>query len=341
VEGQVVDDRPAGRMTATEDATYSRAVETTEPLVSVAVVSFNTRELLVRCVRSLAASEREGLVEVVVVDNASSDGSAEAARDEGPWVKVIDAVQNLGFGRAVNLAASAATAPWLLIANADVAFEPDAVRALMAAGQDTRVGAVVPRLVLPDGSTQHSVHPFPTVPLTLAFNLGLHRLSGSLSDRLCLEGHWDPDRARPVPWALGAAALVRREAFDEVGGFDPDQWMYAEDLDLFWRLAQRGWITRYEPAARVAHESGASTAEAFGDERTGRFLAATYELLRRRRGSARMWLTGAINVLGAAARVAWMAPAALLVPRLRAPSAENLRWLRAHIDGLRLQSHSR
>ncbi|MGI8507297.1 MAG: glycosyltransferase family 2 protein [Solirubrobacteraceae bacterium] len=302
--------------------------------VTVAVVSWNTRNLLLRCLESLASDVYAGSAQVWVVDNASSDGSAQAARSAAPWARVIDADANLGFGCAVNAVAHRTQSDWLLAANADVALQAGALKSLVAAGADPRVGCVAPRLVLPTGATQHSVHPFPTVPLTLAFNLGLHRVSSQVADRLCLEGHWNPERRRTVPWAIGACQLLRRAAFEAVGGFDGRQWMYAEDLDLGWRLHQHGWTTRYEPRARVLHESGAATAVAFGDEQASRFLAETYAMLGRRRGATRMLATAAINVAGAGARAAWMSPLAVVEPRWRGPSAESRRWLRAHLRAL-------
>jgi GT2 family glycosyltransferase len=152
--------------------------------------------------------------------------------------------------------------------------------------------------------------------LALLFNLGLHRVSRRWADRLCLEGFWNPDRARTVPWAIGACLLLRRAALAQAGGFDEQQWMYAEDLDLQWCLRRRGWRTRYVPKARVLHESGAAAVAAFGDERADRFMAASYALLLRRRGAARTWATAAINIAGAAARV-------------------DRAWLRAHMEGVR------
>ena len=284
--------------------------------MAVAVVSYNTRELLSRCLDSLAPEAASGRATVLAVDNGSADGSLEAARARAPWAEVIDAGVNLGFGRAVNLVASRTSSEWLLAANADVAFEPGALEALLAAGADPSVGCVAPRLLLPGGGTEHSVHPFPTVPVTLAFNLGLHRLSASFGERMCLNGAWDPYCARDVPWAIGACLLLRRSAFEQAGGFDDRQWMYAEDVDLQWRLGRLGWRTRYAPEARVQHESGAAAGAAFGEQRTGRFMAATYEMLRRRRGPARMWATAAINIAGAAVRA-------------------DRPWLKAHLEGVR------
>ena len=303
--------------------------------VTVAVVSYNTCELLLRCLRSLEPEVSSGVAEVWVVDNGSSDGSAAAARAQAPWARVLTPGANLGFGRAVNLVAAQTRGTWLIAANADVALEPGALAALLAAGADRRVGCVAPRLVLADGRTEHSVHSLPTIAFTLAFNLGVQRLSRRLADRMLLAGLYDNERPRAVPWAIGALLLLRRRAFDAVGGFDERQWMYAEDLDLGWRLRDAGWITLYEPAARVRHASGAATAVLFGDRRVHRFMRATYAVLALRRGPARARTTAAINVFGAAARVAWMAPSAILARSRRGPLRETLVWLSAHRQGLR------
>jgi N-acetylglucosaminyl-diphospho-decaprenol L-rhamnosyltransferase len=306
--------------------------------VTVAVVSFNTRELLLRCLTSLAGDVDAGRAEVWVVDNCSSDGSVQAVTENAPWAHVIEAGENVGFGRAVNLVAGRTSGEWILAANADIALEPAALQALLASAQEPAVGCVAPRLLLPDGATQHSVHPFPTVPLTLLFNLGLHHLSAPLGDRLCLEGFWNPDRGRAVPWAIGACLLLRREAFDAVGRFDERQWMYAEDVDLGWRLQQQGWTTLYEPRASVHHESGAATVSVFGDDQRSHFMAATYAMLMRRRGRVRTWATAAINIAGAAARAAWMTALSCGFTRWRPRSAENRRWVKAHWQGVRTLS---
>jgi N-acetylglucosaminyl-diphospho-decaprenol L-rhamnosyltransferase len=303
--------------------------------ITVAVVSFNTRSLLLRCLASLAPEVEAGRASVWVVDNGSGDGSVDAAQERAPWAHLLEPGANLGFGRAVNLVAERTRGPWLACANADVALLPGALEAMLATGADARVAGVAPRLILPDGSTQHSVYPFPTIPFTLAFNLGLHRLSRRLGDELCLEGLWNGERPRHVPWAIGAFLLLRRSAFEAVGGFDERQWMFAEDLDLGWRLREAGFVTRYEPRARVRHESGAATAQAFGEKRVARFTAATYLVLARRRGLARARLTAAINVAGAAARLAWMTPLAWVLRRWRAPRDASRMWLTAHLEGLR------
>lgn len=307
------------------------------PAVAVAVVSWNTRELLAACLRSLHPEANAGRAEVWVVDNASSDGSPALVRDEFPWATLVASQDNLGFGAAVNLVARRTRAPWVAPANADVELEPGALERLLATAREHPEAAVVaPRLVLQSGATQHSVHPFPTLPLAIVFNLGLHRLSRRLGDRLMLEGYWDEDRARAVDWAIGAFMLVRRDAFDAVGGFDEAHWMYAEDLDLGWRLRRAGWVTRYEPRARVRHAAGAAAGQAFGHEMVARWMAASYGWMVRRRGIARTWAVAAVNTAGAAALTVLAAGLAKVWPRRYLHRrAEHLRWLRAHRNGLR------
>ena len=304
--------------------------------VTIAVVSYETRELLLACLDALRPDADAGRARVCVVDNRSSDGSAAAARARAPWAEVIEAGENLGFGPAVNLVAERSRSPWLLAANADVAPRAGALATLLAAGEaDPRAGAVAPALILPGGEVQHSTGPLPTLPVACVHALGLHRLSPALGDRLCLEGSWRSARARTVPWAIGACLLLRRRAFDAIGGFDRRRWMYAEDLDLGWRLREAGWHTRYEPGATVAHASAAATGPAFGRGRRDRYMAATYEVIAAHRGPARARVTAAINLAGVAGRMAWMLPAATVSRRHRALARDTAAWAGAHRQGLR------
>lgn len=305
--------------------------------VAVAVVSWNTRDLLAAALRSLEPAARAGDAEVWVVDNASTDGSPAMVRERFPWVTLVESEENLGFGPAVNLVARRTAADWIAPANADIELEPGALDTLLETGAaEPRAGIVAPRLVLPGGATQHSVHPFPTLRLALAFNLGLHRLSRTLGDRLTLEGAWDETRPRVVDWAIGAFMIVRREAFDAVGGFDAEQWMYAEDLDLGWQIRAAGYTTRFEPRAVVRHVSSAAATQAFGDEIVSRWMAASYGWMARRRGVGRTWAVAAVNWLGAAVRYAAARPLAKVRPERWAPAcAQHRQWLAAHRSGLR------
>ncbi|HEV2753545.1 MAG TPA: glycosyltransferase family 2 protein, partial [Solirubrobacteraceae bacterium] len=266
------------------------------PPVAVAVVSWNLRERLDACLRSLRPDHEAGRAEVWVVDNASQDGSAQLVRNEHPWARLIALADNRGYGPAVNLVARRTHTPWVAPANADLRLEPGALETLLRAGDaHPRAGVLAPRLLLADGRTQHSVHPFPAVGTTLTVNLGVGYRLARLGERLCLEGRWDPERERDVPWAHGALLLVRRAAWERVGGFDDAMWFYAEDLDLCWRLHRAGWATRYVPAARVHHDHSAAALAAWGEERLVRSQAAAYAWMRRRRGAARTVAVAALN----------------------------------------------
>ena len=308
----------------------------TEPLVTVAVVSWNTRDLLRRCLESFEP-ERERC-EVWVVDNASTDGSAEMVRSEFPWVKLEALGQNTGFGRAVNVVAAQSSTAWLAVANADIALRPGALDALLdVAAADPRAGALAPRLLLPDGSTQHSVFAFPTLGAALVIGSGIGRLVKPLGERVLLLGSFDADAPRRVPWAVAAFLLVRRDAWDAAGGFDERQWMYAEDLDLGWRLRRAGWHSRYVPGALVDHAEGAAARQTWGDSgRTERWQRATYEWMQRRRGPLRTRAFAAIQVAGQAARLLLLVPAARIAPRRWARRRDAARWwLGLHMEGLR------
>jgi N-acetylglucosaminyl-diphospho-decaprenol L-rhamnosyltransferase len=277
--------------------------------VTVAVVSWNTRALLADCLRSLRGAAETGLAEVWVVDNASEDGSAALVREQFPWVELIASPKNLGFGAAVNLVARRTRSPWLAPANADIQLRPQALtNLLIAAEQHPRAAVLAPRLTLPDGRAQHSAYPFPTVAFTAAYVCGLTRLSRRAAHHWCIDNGFDPAEAREVPWAVGAFLLVRRSGWEQVGGFDEGQWMYAEDLDLGWRLHRAGWQTRFVPGAEVLHAESAATTRAWGNDRHLRWHASTYAWLLRRRGLAYARLIATINVLGFLLRAALLWP---------------------------------
>jgi GT2 family glycosyltransferase len=308
--------------------------------ISVAIVSWNTRDLLRRALESLAGPQAAGGADVWVIDNASSDGSAEMVATEFPWVQLIASEENLGFGRAVNEVARRTSSPWLAPANADISVEPGALEELVAAGTAEPTAAILaPRLIATDGSTQQSVHAFPTVGLALALALWLPKLSRGIGDRLCIEGAWDPARPRAVDWAHGAFLLWRREAYDEIAGFDERQWMYAEDIDIAWRSRQAGWTVRYVPTARILHAGAAATAQAFGEQVGTKYMTATFAWMADRRGLAVTWAYAGVNL--ANALVQWLAFSLLsvLAPGRFARRRDAAKaWVALHRKGLRRRS---
>ena len=226
--------------------------------VSAVVVSYNSAADLPDCLRSLRS---EGVADVVIVDNASADGSVEVVRRLDPDATIVETGANLGFGTAANRGVAVATGGHVLILNPDTVVEPGTVKALSEAlDRDPGLAAVGPRLENLDGSLYPSVRRFPQ--LMVAFGhafLGLVWPANPATRRYRMLD-WDHDRpAASVDWVSGACVLVRRTAFDMVGGFDEAYFMYVEDVDLCWRLGQAGWRIGYEPAGRVVHALGGSS----------------------------------------------------------------------------------
>jgi GT2 family glycosyltransferase len=237
--------------------------------IAVVVVNYNTLQHLRAC---LATVQSERPSEVVVVDNASSDGSVEMVRSEYPWVTLHANRKNLGYGAAANQGVASCTAPYVLLLNADTLLESGGLRKLSAyLDRHPRAAIVGPRLVNSHGAPQRSWFPFPsryvchtwtTLPQLDAFcgrSTGgrlIHYLAGLRKQEL---GTGPDMRNRVVHWVLGAAVAVRREAFKAVGGFDESFFMYFEEVDLCYRLNAAGWQVHFSPVTTVIHVGGAST----------------------------------------------------------------------------------
>src|SRR4051794_8953515 len=219
--------------------------------VTIVIVSWNTRELLDACLRSMHDAVERGLADVWVVDNGSTDGSAEMVRERHPWATVHVPERNLGYGPGVNAGARATTTPWVLPSNADIELEPGALDRLLAAGRaHPEAGVLGPRLILPHGSTQPAIHRDPGARASLLVALAAPLLGARGRRRLGVQVPFRLDEEVDVEWLTGAFLLVRRAAWDTIGGFDESVWMYAEDLDLCWRARPTGWAIRYVPPAR-------------------------------------------------------------------------------------------
>jgi N-acetylglucosaminyl-diphospho-decaprenol L-rhamnosyltransferase len=234
-------------------------VSPVEPCVAVVVVSYDAREALAACLDSL--SRHGGLVcEVVVVDNASKDDSAEAVRARGPAVRLIGNSDNLGFARACNQGLGATSAPLVLFLNPDATVAAGAVEALAARLRgEGDVGAVGPLTRHPDGTIQVSTGP----DLPPLAELRQRRLVRGLRRRdpgALREAEERHAREHEPGWVSGSCLMARREALEAVGGFDEGFFLYEEDADLCRRLRRAGWRVVFTPAAQIRHQLGRSMA---------------------------------------------------------------------------------
>lgn len=223
------------------------------------VVNYNAGEALIGCVQSLMA---DGVRDVVVVDNGSGDGSMAALAAACPAARAIVAGRNLGYGGAANLGLRTTSAEYVIVCNPDLVAQPGAVTALAAVlDERPEVAVAGPMLREPSGVVYPSGREFPGMGEAIGHGfVGLFWGGNPWTRRYRRIGQ-EQHRAREADWVSGAFLFLRRQAFEDVGGFDERYFMYAEDVDLCWRLHRAGWTVRYEPAAEVVHEQGRSTSQ--------------------------------------------------------------------------------
>ena len=240
-------------------------------VLSVIIVSWNVRDLLQRALASVYASwGRKTGLEIIVVDNASHDDSVAMLRASFPDVQVIANTENRGFTGGNNQGLTAATGDFLLLLNPDTEIVQDALpRMVEYIRTHPDVGMVGPQLLNPDGSVQSSRRHFPTLPVLFLESTWLEKLA----PRKLLRYYYAQDQAddviQDVDWITGAAMLVRREVFSQVGGMDEGFFMYSEELDwcrrireVAWRDASwrdANWRIVYFPQARIVHHEGKSS----------------------------------------------------------------------------------
>ena len=217
--------------------------------LSVSIVNTESRELLLACLETLPRDTAE----IVVLDNASEDGSAESVRARFPDVRVIAQTSRAGFGANHNTVVRATEGRYVYVLNEDTTADDWAFDRIVAyLDAHPRVAALGPRLVYPDGRVQDSAWRFPT---PLVSTLGLLTV-GKLGVK---QSHGSG--AHAVDWVMGAALVLRREALDEVGLFDEEFFLYSEEVDLQLRLRNAGWEVHYFPEATVVHHESQFSAE--------------------------------------------------------------------------------
>lgn len=226
--------------------------------ITVILVSYNTRHLLAPCLDSVRAALRLiGGGKVVVIDNASRDGSAEALAQEHPDIELILSPRNVGFGRANNLAVDRIDSPFVLLLNTDAFIAPDALlMSLNHMAEQPDCGILGARLVGRDGVLQPSCRYFPTPWNTFLSRFGLGRFFPHT--RLVDDMEWDHASPRDCDWVPGCFYLLRKSVIDRVGLFDPRYFLYFEEVDHCNSARRAGWKVRYFPGTSVVHLGGES-----------------------------------------------------------------------------------
>ena len=231
------------------------------PPLRLVVVTYSPGASLATFLTSLATATTCAY-DVVLADNGSTDGAPEAA--VGPDVHLLRTGGNLGYGKAANLGASGFAGEWLVIANPDIEWSPGALDALLAAGRRwPRAGCLGPAIRTSDGRLYPSARAFPS----LGRGIG-HAVFGWAWPANPWTRSYRSEAGAPVEgttgWLSGSCMLLRREAFEAVGGFDPSYFMYCEDMDLCRRLGEAGWSSVYVPSSVATHQGGQATSRAAG-----------------------------------------------------------------------------
>jgi N-acetylglucosaminyl-diphospho-decaprenol L-rhamnosyltransferase len=256
--------------------------------ISVIIVSWNVRDLLRNCLRSvqLQATMPGRQTEIIVVDNASNDGTIEMLRGEFPDAHATVNSENLGFTRANNQALKIARGRYFFLLNPDTELRPNALTKLFTyADANPHVGIIGPRIYYGDGSLQSSRRRFPT--LGTAF-LESTKLQQWFPRNRTLKRYYmldtKDDQTQQVDWVNGSAMFVRREVYDQIGGFDEGFFMYSEELDWCYRAKRAGWLVAFLPAAQVTHYEGKSSEQVLA-QRDIYFHSSKIRFFRKYRGA--------------------------------------------------------
>jgi GT2 family glycosyltransferase len=246
--------------------------------LSVIIVNWNVKDLLAQCLNSIYLQTRGQEVEIIVIDNASSDGSAEMVRSEFPRVRLIVNQQNQGFAKSCNKGIEIARGPFLLFLNPDTVILPHTLqKTVQFLKENTDVGMVGCKIVNPDGSLQYSCRSFPSLWNYFSESLFLHKIFPKNRWTGKFYGTSFPhDRVADVDVVLGAFMMSTKDVLDEVGCFDERFFIYSEETDLCYRLKERGKRVCFFPSAEIIHYGRASASqypvEMFEEDHRSRFL---------------------------------------------------------------------
>jgi N-acetylglucosaminyl-diphospho-decaprenol L-rhamnosyltransferase len=226
-----------------------------KPRITFVTVCFHTPGLIRQLLKGFEDAKLSFSFEYILVDNGVGDGTGEMVRERFPWVRVIDAPGNIGFGAGNNLAFREAKGDYVMLLNPDLTIFAGEIEKLLAfADANPDIGLIGPKLLNPDRSLQRSFHRFPTPFIPIYRRTFLGRLErGEKAIKAYLMEDADPNVTQDVDGLFGAAILIRRPALDQIGEFDERFFMYFEDVDLCRRAWENGWRVCYAPITEFVH----------------------------------------------------------------------------------------
>ncbi len=221
------------------------------PKLSIIILSFNVKDKLKACLDSIPSHSDW---KIILPDNGSVDGSVEMVRKYFPQIKIIENNSNLGYAKANNLAIKESSGKFVLLLNPDTIIYPQTIETVLAYMEShLEVGAATCRVELPDGSLDYSCHRgFPTPWSALLHFLGLKRWSSYTAQSI-------PNTIHEIDALTGAFALINRSAGEQVGWFDEDYFFNGEDIDLCYKLKEKGWKIMFIPEVKITHFKGSSS----------------------------------------------------------------------------------
>jgi GT2 family glycosyltransferase len=294
--------------------------------ISVLIVNWRSKEYVRRCLQSMQAGEHDLIGQIVVVDSGSFDGCGEMLAAEFPQVDFVQSQGNVGFGRANNLGFERVNQPLLLLLNPDTELKPGSLARLLEALESREdAGIVSPRLLNTDGTLQKSsVMAFPT-PLNQALR---SEFLMKLLPNSRLWGAGDAYASReptPVEAVSGACMLMKAGLFRRLGGFRPDYFMYAEDMDLCLRIQRLGLVNYHVPGAEVIHHGGGSSRTQISQFSTTMMRVAHETYMRLNHGHPTAWSYRLLQGFAALVRVMYALPQNFLTfGRMRATAHRTL-----------------
>jgi GT2 family glycosyltransferase len=273
--------------------------------LAIVIVTWNNRDDIVRCLRSLGSVPREW--RVWVFDNASQDGTPDVVRNQFPEVTVTASDENVGFARANNEVIAQTSSEYVLLLNPDTVVSRGAIEAALDELRSRPdVGILTVRLHNPDGSLQPSCFRFHTPWMNLVQFSGIYRfLPHRWRARHLLAGCWDHNEARPVDWTLGAFMLARRRVIEQVGPLPEEYFLFTEDMEWCYRMQKAGYSVWFTPAASIVHHGNQSAGQMPSAWRAKHTHRGKYAFVRRHFGPLAMRLVQWTDIVGYTLR-RWM-----------------------------------